>query len=227
MLKPIAKPEYTVAAIKPDSLLHRDEIIQRIQSNGFETIGRVEVKLTPELVLRMYVNHQGQGYFSDVMDNLVSGPTLFMILWDVDAIKNWRKLMGPADPEKAKEEAPDSIRATFGQSIIKNATFGADSKNEADHLLHLIWGENAVVTDDGRIENATPVSGASRPPSGGIPDAEAQEEEKGETETAPQTEANAEEEPEHQNTDPSTNTNSDEASRTYFSALLCLLYFPT
>ena len=37
-----------------------------------------------------------------------SGPTLFLILSREDAIPGFRALVGPTDPEKAKEEAPNS-----------------------------------------------------------------------------------------------------------------------
>lgn len=37
-----------------------------------------------------------------------SGPTLFMVLSREDAVDGWRSLIGPTDPEKAKEDAPDS-----------------------------------------------------------------------------------------------------------------------
>ena len=36
-----------------------------------------------------------------------SGPSLFMVLSRPDAVTGWRALMGPTDPEKAKEEQPE------------------------------------------------------------------------------------------------------------------------
>lgn len=37
----------------------------------------------------------------------LSGPSLFMVLSRPDAVTGWRALMGPTDPEKAKDEEPD------------------------------------------------------------------------------------------------------------------------
>ena len=37
-----------------------------------------------------------------------SGKTLFMILTKADAVQGWRGMLGPPDPEQAKEKAPDS-----------------------------------------------------------------------------------------------------------------------
>ena len=36
-----------------------------------------------------------------------SGPSLFMVLTREDAVIGWRALMGPKDPEQAKQENPD------------------------------------------------------------------------------------------------------------------------
>ena len=33
---------------------------------------------------------------------------MFMVLSREDAVEGWRSLIGPTDPEKAKEEKPDS-----------------------------------------------------------------------------------------------------------------------
>lgn len=38
---------------------------------------------------------------------LSSGPSLFMVLSRPDAVAGWRAMMGPTDPEKAKQEQPD------------------------------------------------------------------------------------------------------------------------
>lgn len=37
-----------------------------------------------------------------------SGPTYLMVLSREDAVQGWRQMIGPTDPEKAKEENPES-----------------------------------------------------------------------------------------------------------------------
>lgn len=39
---------------------------------------------------------------------LISGPSLVMVLTREDAVVGWRALMGPTDPEEAKQVQPDS-----------------------------------------------------------------------------------------------------------------------
>lgn len=50
-----------------------------------------------------------------------------LLLEKPNAIKEWRALMGPTATSKAKEEAPDSLRAKYGTDNTKNATHGSDS----------------------------------------------------------------------------------------------------
>lgn len=39
--------------------------------------------------------------------------------------------MGPTDPEEARLLSPDSIRAQFGENILKNAVHGPSDMEEA------------------------------------------------------------------------------------------------
>lgn len=50
-----------------------------------------------------------------------------LALEKADAIKAWRTLMGPTNVFKAKEEAPESMRARFGTDGTQNATHGSDA----------------------------------------------------------------------------------------------------
>lgn len=44
-----------------------------------------------------------------------------------NAISKWRGLIGPTNSEKAREEAPESIRALYGRDGTQNACHGSDS----------------------------------------------------------------------------------------------------
>ena len=41
---------------------------------------------------------------------MTSGPTLMMVLSADDAVSKLRHMMGPTDPDEAKEAAPESLR---------------------------------------------------------------------------------------------------------------------
>ncbi|KAJ8778662.1 hypothetical protein J1605_013339 [Eschrichtius robustus] len=67
------------------------------------------------------------------------GPSLVMILTKWNAISDWRRLMGPVDPEEARLLSPDSIRAQFGRSILKNAVHGASNMQEAVETINRVF----------------------------------------------------------------------------------------
>lgn len=47
--------------------------------------------------------------------------------------------MGPTDPEEARLLSPDSIRAQFGRSILKNAVHGASDMQEAAEAINRVF----------------------------------------------------------------------------------------
>ena len=78
-----------------------------------------------EEVLNLFYRHEDKPYFEELVTYMVSGECLVMVLCnsdgnDGDPIENWKKMIGPADPEQAKKSDPESLRAKYGKSIVKN-----------------------------------------------------------------------------------------------------------
>ncbi|XP_044108223.1 thioredoxin domain-containing protein 6 isoform X3 [Neovison vison] len=104
----------TLAIIKPDAVVHgkTDEIIMK---EAFEKL----------------VHH------------MCSGPSHLLILTrpegTEDVIAAWRTLMGPCDPDVARREQPDSIRAQFGTEMPFNAVHGSQDREDASRELALLF----------------------------------------------------------------------------------------
>nr|XP_020643850.1 thioredoxin domain-containing protein 3 [Pogona vitticeps] len=70
-----------------------------------------------------------------------SGPSMVMILTKENAVEEWRQLMGPSDPEKAREINPDSLRAKFAKDILHNAVHGASNEEHAAKNIKFVFGD--------------------------------------------------------------------------------------
>lgn len=123
--------ETTFAMIKPDALQRKDDILDIITQNGFVVVQTKQVQLTTEEASVFYEEHADRSFYENLVEFMISGPVLVMQLQRVDAVTQWRLLMGPTDSEQAKQTDSDSIRALFGTDVQRNAVHGSDSRASA------------------------------------------------------------------------------------------------
>jgi len=74
-----------------------------------------------------YGEHKGKPFFPNLQSFITSDVVVGMEIVADNAIDKWRSLIGPTNTQKAKEEAPESLRALFGTDGTKNACHGSDS----------------------------------------------------------------------------------------------------
>lgn len=149
--------EKTVAAIKPDAFGTKEEIINKIHEAGFQIAAQKETLLTPAIIESFYGNHKEKEYFDDLVNYMVSGPTMLMVLTREGAIDGWRSLMGPTDPEIAKEENPEFLRAKYGTDIMHNAVHGCSTGEKVEEIINTIFTdeENGDKAEDAKQTSET------------------------------------------------------------------------
>lgn len=87
-----------------------------------------------------YAEHQGKEFFPRLSGFMTSDVCVGMQLTATNGIAGWRSFIGPTNTEKAKAEAPNSIRALFGTDGTKNAVHGSDSTVSAAREADFFFG---------------------------------------------------------------------------------------
>ncbi|XP_054420171.1 thioredoxin domain-containing protein 3 [Pteronotus mesoamericanus] len=133
-------PQSTLALIKPH-VTHeqREEIFDIIKEAGFDITQMKEMLLTKEQADKIYFKIVRKDFYKDVLEVLSEGPSLVMVLTKWNAVSEWRRLMGPTDPDEAKLLSPDSIRAKFGESILRNAAHGSSNTYDAMEAINRVF----------------------------------------------------------------------------------------
>jgi nucleoside-diphosphate kinase len=104
------------------------QIVGRFEANGLQIIAQRMEHLTEEKAKGFYAEHDGKGFFTDLVAFMTSGPVVLQVLQGENAILKNRELMGATNPQEA---AAGTIRADFAQSIDANAVHGSDAPESA------------------------------------------------------------------------------------------------
>jgi nucleoside-diphosphate kinase len=122
--------DFTFSIIKPNAVRtgKTGPILAMINEGGFEIAAMRMVKITYPQAESFYAVHKGKPFFEGLIEFMTSGPVVVMILRHVNAVDQFRELIGATDPSKAE---PGTIRKTFGVSVQMNAVHGSDSVENA------------------------------------------------------------------------------------------------
>ena len=80
--------------------------------------------------------------FVPMSEHMTTGPIIVMEIRQENVVKELRKLVGPLDPEIAKNLRPGSLRAKYGIDRVKNAIHCTDLEEdgvmECEYFFSLI-----------------------------------------------------------------------------------------
>ncbi|XP_015666653.1 thioredoxin domain-containing protein 3 [Protobothrops mucrosquamatus] len=131
----------TMALIKPSAFEEKDKIINEVKDAGFLISELREAHISPEIAAQFYQDHEDKPYYNQLVDYMSKGPSMVMVLTKENAVEEWRQLMGPTDPMKAKETHPNSVRAKFATDIMHNAVHGSSNEEHAKKSITFIFGD--------------------------------------------------------------------------------------
>lgn len=110
--------EKTLVLVKPDGVKKHicGEVISRFERKGLEVEAIKMIQVPEELAKKHYEEHEGKGFFKDLIAFITSGPVLVMVIKGENAVAAVRQINGATDPLKA---VPGSIRGDSQLLLMK------------------------------------------------------------------------------------------------------------
>lgn len=136
----MANIEETLVLVKPDGVKKHicGEVIARFERKGLSIKAIKMIQVPVELAKKHYAEHEGKGFFKDLIDFITSGPVLAMVIEGENAVAAVRQINGATDPLKA---VPGSIRGDFATSIDENVVHASDAPETAAREIGLWFPE--------------------------------------------------------------------------------------
>lgn len=138
----MANIEKTLVLVKPDGVKKHvcGEVISRFERKGLSIYAIKMIQVPVELAKKHYAEHEGKGFFNDLIAFITSGPVLAMVIEGENAVAAVRQINGATDPLKA---VPGSIRGDFATSIDENIVHASDAPETAEREIGLWFPELA------------------------------------------------------------------------------------
>ncbi|NP_001279453.1 nucleoside diphosphate kinase 6 [Callorhinchus milii] len=136
--------QLTLALVKPDAVAHPlilQAIHQKILENDFIIVTNRDLTWSREASQTFYSQHSGRFFYQRLVEFMSSGPLRAYILAHEDAIRHWRKIMGPTQVCRARYTAPHTIRGSYGLTDTRNSTHGSDCPESASRELATFFPE--------------------------------------------------------------------------------------
>lgn len=113
--------ERTLLLVKPDAFPHAKSIIALLESRGFFVLKAQETHFTRERAVEYHFESMGTPTFNDKVAFVCSGPCYAAVVCKVRAVAELRTIVGPYDPEVARQTQPNTLRALYGLDNLRNA----------------------------------------------------------------------------------------------------------
>jgi len=132
--------ERTLILIKPDAFARNlsGEIIARFERKGLRLVAMNLLTMTRDLAAQHYAEHEGKGFYEELVTFITSGPLVAMVLEGEQAVVAARQVIGATDPLKA---TTGSIRGDFAIEVGQNMVHGSDSPESAAREVALFFGD--------------------------------------------------------------------------------------
>jgi nucleoside-diphosphate kinase len=130
--------ERTLILVKPDAFARNltGEIIARFERKGLRLVALQLMTMTRELAARHYAEHEGKGFYEELVDFITSGPLVAMVLEGDLAVVAARQVIGATNPLEA---TTGSIRGDYAIAVGQNMVHGSDAPESAQREVGLFF----------------------------------------------------------------------------------------
>jgi nucleoside-diphosphate kinase len=130
----------TLILIKPDAFARNlsGEIIARFERKGLRLVAMKLMTMTRDLAAQHYAEHEGKGFYEELVTFITSGPLVAMVLEGEQAIVAARQVIGATNPVEANT---GSIRGDYAIEVGQNMVHGSDSPDSAAREVGLFFPE--------------------------------------------------------------------------------------
>jgi nucleoside-diphosphate kinase len=130
--------ERTLILVKPDAFARNlsGEIVARFERKGLRLVALQLTTMTRELAAQHYAEHEGKGFYDELVDFITSGPLVAMVLEGESAIRAARQVIGATNPLEA---TTGSIRGDYAISVGQNMVHGSDAPESAQREVGLFF----------------------------------------------------------------------------------------
>ncbi|MGE5629531.1 MAG: nucleoside-diphosphate kinase [Caulobacteraceae bacterium] len=124
--------ESSLVIIKPDGVERNliGRIVDMYERKGMKVSNIKMLNIDRELAENHYSEHKGKHFYNELIDYIISGPSVALILTGEAAVKTIR-------------EINEEIRAAYGVSTTRNTVHGSDSAESAEREISLFFGVSA------------------------------------------------------------------------------------
>jgi nucleoside-diphosphate kinase len=130
----------TLILVKPDAFARglTGEIVARFEHKGLRIAAMRHMTMDRAVAEQHYAEHQGKGFYEELVSFITSGPLVALVLEGRDATIAARQVIGATNPLEA---APGSIRGDFAVEVGQNMVHGSDSPESARREVALFFPE--------------------------------------------------------------------------------------
>ena len=136
--------ERTFSIIKPDATRRNltGAVTKMLEEAGLRVVASKRIQMSQAQAEGFYAVHKERPFFGELVETMISGPTVVQVLQGEGAILKNREIMGATNPANADE---GTIRKAHALSIGENSVHGSDAPETAAQEIKYWFSDTEIV----------------------------------------------------------------------------------